>query len=186
MKNLKVGQSAASLVAIGIAFTFVSCVGYGFTSTDVDTAYAKQELNSYFNSSSYTNIEKNSVYAYEDFLFNNDLIPLSVAKKVVEKDRINGKYFVEKLTSDDETDELYWKKITKEEMINYTGILRLSDSVDFNLYEVVLENNNFVKNKVSEHVSTGNYFVDLNDLYELDDPIEYYYFEGVRKNLVRK
>ena len=187
MKNLKVTKSAKAFILTGAVFAmtaFAGCVLENENEFNKDAyllnARMEQEDNSYF--------DKTSVTGYKYFLLENDLVTLDKAKKLTERYRLSDGNYAEKACSKDETSKRYWQKIDKEEMSDYTGIARVSQDINYKLYKIVGGDEGFTAIPVldNEYDQEKTYYVNINDPYELDNPQEYYYFNGERRNLVRQ
>ena len=96
--------------------------------------------------------------------------------------------YAEKAVYKKNSDEYEWKLLDKTEMKVFTGLVRTSDEIELNLYEIKYEDGHFVKNMVDEpdEDSMNKYFIPKNNpIKRLKYPVEANYYLGEERGFTR-
>ena len=182
MKNLKISKKAKALLLAGSTFVLIGVTSNQIGKDDdsyYDGLYNKAKLS--FELIKSDEVPLTRVDDYLNYLSKNDLVLYSDAKKEIEKNyNLDGLYYQKKSDSHD------WKMLSKEELLNFTGILKSGENIEYKTYTVEDNSADINKKRVYGIEENENYFVDMNDPLEIKNGEEYYCHEGNITNKVYK
>jgi len=189
MENLKITKTLTSLVLMG-TITLTGCSmpckvkekHYHIYSSDDGFIYSTEE-----NKDNYSK-EKESLIVNEknQNLVIEDRFPLTVVIDYVEDKVNNMDAFVEALYAEPFINKkgkidfnTYWRFLSNEELVEEHGIVRTGDSISYVVYDI-----NGERYEVDNlRDLDGEYFVDMDELICINDPVEMNYY---KKEVVHK